>query len=325
MLRLQKPSADVSGGSDFLSEDQIIVTGPSAVQAPRPADTGSLFPEEDCLPVETPEAARVKHDFVSEPDAASLFPVEPIARKPERTIYSRPPRVPLGRTPTWSEPERSRRGYFWPAVIAIAAVLAVEGVARLKDGGSPAVEAAPTTPEPSESPVDSPDAPPAPSAPPISRDETGVHRAAHLVDAPSRASKPLPSQRTISTPARVTRDGQPLRSAAEPAMDTAAIRRVLETYRRAHSSRNAAMVAGIWRAIDTAALQHAFDGLDRQNMSFDRCDVTLNQGTATASCSGVLDYARKPSPANAVQERLALEFDLQRVDGRWLIANVEAR
>lgn len=336
MLRLQQPTADVQGGSDFLSEDQIIVSGPSAAQAPRTPDTSSLFSEEENFPVETAAAAApVAHDFVSEPDAASLFPVEPMVRKRERPIATRPPRVPLGRTPSWSEQERSKRGYLWSLVIAIAAVLAVEGVARLKDSGPSVVEdAALTAPEPAESSVETPEDPvPAPTAPAnIPRNETGLHRTAHVIDAPSRASRTLPTQRNTSAPATPTRERQPQRLpavpiAAAPAgeLDTAAIQRVLETYRQAHSTRNAAMVASIWHSIDSAALQHAFDDLDRQSMSFERCDVTLNDATATASCRGILDYARKPSPANTVQERLALEFDLQRVDGRWLISNVEAR
>jgi hypothetical protein len=109
------------------------------------------------------------------------------------------------------------------------------------------------------------------------------------------------------------------------AVDKEAIDRVLGTYQQSYSALDAAMVSTIWVGLDTRGLQRAFDGLDSQRMSFEHCDVTVEDDKARASCTGVLDYVRKIGQTNPLQKRLLWNFDLQRTDDRWLISKVEAR
>jgi hypothetical protein len=109
------------------------------------------------------------------------------------------------------------------------------------------------------------------------------------------------------------------------AEDKAAIDRVLDTYQISYSALDATMVSTIWRGLDTRGLQRAFDGLDRQTMSFEHCDVKVENDKARASCTGVLDYVRKIGQTNPLQKRLSWNFDLQRTDDRWLISKVDAR
>ena len=136
-------------------------------------------------------------------------------------------------------------------------------------------------------------------------------------------SRELPPAAVTETAAVTT----PLTPVAEDieAMDKAAIDRVLGTYQESYSALDAAMVSTIWRGLDTRGLQRAFDGLDSQKMSFDHCDVTVEDDKARASCTGVLDYVRKIGQTNPLQKRLSWNFDLQRTDDRWLISKVEAR
>jgi hypothetical protein len=109
------------------------------------------------------------------------------------------------------------------------------------------------------------------------------------------------------------------------ALDRAAIDRVLGVYQQSYSALDAEMVSTIWRGLDTRGLQRAFDGLDSQRMSFDHCEVTVDDDKARASCTGVLDYVRKIGQTNPLQKRLSWNFDLQRTDDRWLISKVDAR
>jgi len=110
------------------------------------------------------------------------------------------------------------------------------------------------------------------------------------------------------------------------AEDKAAIDRVLDTYQQSYSALDAAMVSTIWLGLDTRGLQRAFDGLDSQRMSFEHCDVTIDDDKARVSCTGVLNYVRKIGQTTPLNKRLSWNFDLQRTDNaRWLISKVDAR
>lgn len=105
----------------------------------------------------------------------------------------------------------------------------------------------------------------------------------------------------------------------------AAIDDVLDTYRQAYGSLDAIGVSRIWQGLDTKSLQRAFDSLARQELSFDQCDVRLEDDEATAACTGLLEYVRKFGQPEPHQRRLSWRFELQRAGDRWLISNLEAR
>ncbi len=146
------------------------------------------------------------------------------------------------------------------------------------------------------------------------------------------AKAPSIEMRTPGLPAPIMPDEAPAAATIAlavldaEALDKAAIDRVLGTYQQSYSALDAGMVSTIWRGLDTRGLQRAFDGLDSQRMSFDQCEVTVEDNKASAFCTGVLDYVRKVGQTNTLQKRLSWHFDLERTDDdRWLISKVNAR
>jgi hypothetical protein len=110
------------------------------------------------------------------------------------------------------------------------------------------------------------------------------------------------------------------------ATDRAAIGGVLDQYRESYNSLDATSASTIWQGLDTRALQRAFSTLSRQDVAFDRCDVTIvSDVRATALCRGVLSYVQKIGDGAQQQRRLSWTIDFQRTADRWLIAGVTAR
>jgi hypothetical protein len=104
-----------------------------------------------------------------------------------------------------------------------------------------------------------------------------------------------------------------------------AVRRVLHTYEDSYDRLDAQAVAAIWRGLDAGALQRAFQTLSHQNLTFDRCDVSLADVRATASCRGQLRYVPRIGAREARSQSMTWTIELSRVDDRWLIERVSAR
>ena len=104
-----------------------------------------------------------------------------------------------------------------------------------------------------------------------------------------------------------------------------AIQRLLAAYEDSYNRRDAEAVAAIWNGVDRRALGRAFNGLANQVLSFDRCDIDVDEAHATARCSGALHYVPKIGDSASRVVRLAWTIDFSRGEDGWLIAGVDAR
>jgi len=157
----------------------------------------------------------------------------------------------------------------------------------------------------------------APVLPPLASPESAVAAAPALVPAP------VPAPGAVAPVVRPPAASRPVDRAAG---DRAAIGGVLDQYRESYNSLDATSASTIWQGLDTRALQRAFSTLSSQDVSFDRCDVTVvSDARATAVCRGVLSYVQKIGDGAQQQRRLSWTIDFQRTADRWLIAGVTAR
>lgn len=185
---------------------------------------------------------------------------------------------------------------------------AAETPARAADPPPPPVVTA-RAPEPST-------AAPPPAAPaaaaPVPIDPVAAPRDLRTADA--RTSPPPPP---AAEPARVTRD--------EPVVDEVArVRAVLSRYEAAYSGLDAAAARAVWPAVDERALSRAFNGLQSQRVSLERCDVSVSGASARAECAGRATWVPKVGGSGRTETRRWL-FDLRQASGGWQIVSAEAR
>ena len=80
----------------------------------------------------------------------------------------------------------------------------------------------------------------------------------------------------------------------------------------------------MWPSVDARALERAFHALKSQELHFDRCDLTVNGGSARAACTGRAVYVPrigKQSPRATSRE---WTFELKKSDERWTIASARS-
>jgi hypothetical protein len=124
----------------------------------------------------------------------------------------------------------------------------------------------------------------------------------------------------------------PPASAAAPAaaaaiIDTnnAGIQNALARYRRAFSSLNASAAREVWPTVNERTLSRAFDRLEQQEVSFDGCQIQVNQARAEALCNGSARYVPRVGSRTERVERRQWRFSLVKVRDEWLIGAVDAR
>jgi len=110
------------------------------------------------------------------------------------------------------------------------------------------------------------------------------------------------------------------------AADRSAVVDVLAAYRKSYNNLDADAASAVWKGVDERALRHAFSGLSRQHLSFDRCDVRVEAADrAAARCDGVLSYVAKVGDGGAQERHLTWSMDLRRDGDRWKIIGVKTR
>jgi hypothetical protein len=155
---------------------------------------------------------------------------------------------------------------------------------------------------------------------------------------PSRAEAPVATASIDRTevpaePAVVPAAPAPEPPAPEPAaapapprarsFDSAAVREVVERYRRAYESLDAKAAASIWPSVDVAALTRAFNGLSSQHLEYERCVVSGSADQATVWCKGRAAYAPKVGqPWSSSREWL---FQVRRDADVWRIESTETK
>jgi len=113
--------------------------------------------------------------------------------------------------------------------------------------------------------------------------------------------------------------------ASEPVPgEEAHIRAALTRWRTAYSALDASAAREVWPSVDARALARAFQDLKSQELRFDRCDLTVNGGSAQAACSGQAVYVPRVGNQSPRATPREWTFELKKLDQRWTIASARA-
>jgi hypothetical protein len=100
---------------------------------------------------------------------------------------------------------------------------------------------------------------------------------------------------------------------------------LIERYRAAFSALDARAVRAVWPGVDASALERAFAQLERQQLVFGACTVSVAGARATAACSGNSMYVTRVGGRGARLDDRHWTFDLQKTTAGWSIAGVTTR
>ena len=206
----------------------------------------------------------------------------------------------------------------------------VSALAREVVTGRPADAIAARTPE-------SRAAPPAPApaaVPPPVRVAAGADSLAArtapvpLPSVPVNTALALPALPAAPAPSPAPSPAPPADASPSPAAAAAAnerlVRATLTRYEAAYSGLDAAAARAVWPSVDHRALARAFDGLESQRFSLERCNVRLNGGSAQADCSGSAQWTPKVGGGAQTASR-RWQFELKRSNGDWVIVRASVR
>ena len=168
-----------------------------------------------------------------------------------------------------------------------------------------------TPPAPIERPVDFAAAPrPAETAPRLD-----------TIAAPPAVSSHDPASTPLSDPALAS-----LRPEAAPTIsDEELIRGTLTRYADAYARLDVRAAQQVWPTVDAAALRRAFDGLASQGLVFERCELRVTGGDATAACRGRAEYVPKVGSREPLSVSRLWVFTLKKAESGWAIRSADAR
>jgi len=255
-------------------------------------------------------------------------------------------------------PDASSAGEALRAVLALAAglTLAVLSYAQFRGGRGElpvyeltAVLAPDSALEPSVEPaVDAPDvvdAVVAPSTQPrrasaprarvraaalplAARAASGIPEVVESRAAAATVDTPLPPPATIDVDEPAAAPVATMTAAAAVADavpgDEHHIRAALTRWRSAYSALDARAAREVWPSVDVRALERAFNALRSQEVRFDRCDLTVNGGSALAACTGRAIYVPRVGRQSPRTTSREWTFELKKSDERWTIASARS-
>jgi hypothetical protein len=156
--------------------------------------------------------------------------------------------------------------------------------------------------------------------PPVAAAPAAVPVAADVVDDTRPAPVPAADVERASPPAAVV-----VAAHVDPiAGEEDRVRAALTQWRAAYSALDARAAREVWPTVDARALERAFQALKSQDLRFDRCDLTVDGGSAVAACSGRATYV--PRVGNQSPKAMPREwtFELKKRDQQWTIASARA-
>jgi hypothetical protein len=101
--------------------------------------------------------------------------------------------------------------------------------------------------------------------------------------------------------------------------DEEGVRQTLRQYQRAYESLDAQSAQAVWPRVDGDALQRAFDGLESQSLTFERCDVQVRGAFGSAVCHGTTSYVPKVGSREPRIEPRTWTFGLRKSGDAWQI------
>jgi hypothetical protein len=251
----------------------------------------------DVLPLFTPPPAYVGEQDITASDPVGV-PFEAV-QESAATLPSPEPEVPRA-TSGFSTTSRP------PALDDRVRPVASTATAMPRDVAR--AEPAPSSPlaPPVESPIRAPE----------TRRSPGPSGGAPL----AREVTPLPA---APAPASTAAPAAP--AATSSAIETSAVRGVLDGYADAFSTLNADATQRVWPGVDVRGLRRAFDQLSTQNITFNRCEVNASGETAQAVCTGRATWVPKVGDRSPKSEPRTWRFALGRDDGEWVIDGVQVQ
>jgi hypothetical protein len=202
----------------------------------------------------------------------------------------------------------------------------------------PAAASAPAAAPPSAAPpppavasAPSAAAPSAAEATPVTPPPTAA--ASRTVAAPpTSTAAPPPSSAPAPTPASTSAAAvaAPAPSAPPPAASAidasrSRIQDTLARYRKAFSSLDASAAREVWPTVNERTLGRAFERLEQQDVSFEGCQIQVNNDRAEATCDGTARYVPRVGSRTPRVDRRQWRFNLVKVRDEWLIGAVDAR
>ncbi|HEY9467771.1 MAG TPA: hypothetical protein VIR54_31980 [Vicinamibacterales bacterium] len=108
--------------------------------------------------------------------------------------------------------------------------------------------------------------------------------------------------------------------------NTTAIQNTLARYRQAFNALSASAAREVWPTVNERSLSRAFDQLEEQQVSFDGCNVQVNESDrAEAVCSGSARYVPRVGSRTPRTERREWHFNLVKQRDEWMIGAVDTR
>jgi hypothetical protein len=139
------------------------------------------------------------------------------------------------------------------------------------------------------------------------------------------ATPPASAATTGAATAPAPAASAPAAAAAVIDTNTTGIQNALARYRRAFSSLDASEARAVWPTVNERTLSRAFDRLEQQEVSFDACQIDVNNERAEARCNGTAQYVPRVGSRTPRVERREWRFSLVKSRGEWLIGAVDAR
>jgi tetratricopeptide (TPR) repeat protein len=132
--------------------------------------------------------------------------------------------------------------------------------------------------------------------------------------------EPVGTSGRVAPPAVTPTIVAPVSAARLKTDDEVLVKQALERYRVAYNRLDARSAQAVWPAVDHPALARAFDGLESQTLTFDTCDVQMqNETAATAMCRGTSRYVPKVGSPTPRTEPCAWSFLLRKAGNDWKI------
>jgi hypothetical protein len=108
-------------------------------------------------------------------------------------------------------------------------------------------------------------------------------------------------------------------------VDTSAVQGALNRYRSAFNALDANAAMQVWPTVNEKTLTRAFERLQQQDVSFERCQIDVKGARAEAACTGTALYVPRVGSRSAQVDRRHWKFSLHKVSDDWVIEGVDAR
>lgn len=170
------------------------------------------------------------------------------------------------------------------------------------------------TPSPATTPTPSATASSAPVSPAV------------VTPPPTAATPPTSVPAPVPTPnPRVA--AAPSDASAAIEANTRAIQNTLAGYRKAFNELDARAARRVWPTVNERTLNHAFERLEQQEVSFEGCQISVNNNNerAEATCDGWARYVPRVGSRTPRVDRRQWQFSMVRVRDEWLIGALEMR